>query len=298
VPGADLAGVCHLRGLDDATELRARLDTAEQVVVIGGGFIGLEAAAAARTRGKQVTVVEAGPRLAGRALSPLVSDFYHRAHARRGVTVLLSATVTRIEGTQGRASAVELADGTLLPADLVVVGIGVEPRTELAQRLGLACDGGIVVDEYARTSHPAVVAAGDCTVMADPLTGEGRIRLESVPNAIAQARVAAATLAGQASPYTDVPWFWSDQFDLKLQIAGVTYGHDEEVLRGEPDGERFCALYYRHGRLLGASAVNATADYLTVRKALASGIPLPAHHAGRPDVALRDLLTAAVPEAA
>ncbi|GAA0999760.1 FAD-dependent oxidoreductase [Acrocarpospora macrocephala] len=292
VPGSDLTGVCYLRDLADAALLRHHLTPARHVVVVGGGFIGLEVAAVARSEGRDVTVVEAAPRLMTRAVAPVVSEFYRRAHARRGAEVLLGAQLTRIEGEHGRVTGVRLADGARLPADLVVAGVGVVPRTELAEQLGLLCDGGIVVDEFARTSDPSVVAAGDCTVLPNPLTGEGRVRLESMPNAIAQARVAAATLAGKPQPYADVPWFWSDQYDLKLQIAGVADGYDQVVVRGDPDGEAFSALYYRGGALLAVNAVNRTADYLVVRKALAKGTPLPADLAARADVPLKDLLVA------
>jgi 3-phenylpropionate/trans-cinnamate dioxygenase ferredoxin reductase subunit len=293
VPGSELDGVHYLRGLDDAADLKAELRRAGDVVVIGGGFIGLEAAAVAREAGKRVAVVETAPRLIARAVAPVVSEFYLRAHQRRGVAVRLSARVDRIRGKAGRAVGVELADGTLLPADLVVVGIGVEPRTELAQQLGLHCDGGVVVDAFARTSRPFIVAAGDCTVLPDPLTGQRHVRLESVQNAVAQARVAAATLVGTARRYTDVPWFWSDQYDIKLQIAGISQGYDQVVVRGDLTGERFCALYYRDGRLLGADAVNSTQDYLVVRKALAAGVPLPAEQAVRDEVSLKELLNTA-----
>jgi 3-phenylpropionate/trans-cinnamate dioxygenase ferredoxin reductase subunit len=290
VPGNGLDGVRYLRDLDDAARLRIDLGPARHVVVIGGGFIGLEAAAVAREAGKQVTVVEAAPRLIARAVAPVVSEFYRRAHHRRGVALRLSARVERVRGDGGRVVSVELTDGTVLPADMVIVGIGVEPRTELAHQLGLHCDGGVVVDAFARTSRPFIVAAGDCTVLPDPLTGGRRVRLESMQNAIAQARVAAATLVGLARPYADVPWFWSDQYDLKLQIAGVTQDYDRVVLRGDLDGERFCAMYYRDGRLLGANAVNSTQDYLVVRKALATGVPLPAELTLRDDLPLKDIL--------
>ncbi|WP_214110840.1 NAD(P)/FAD-dependent oxidoreductase [Acrocarpospora catenulata] len=272
LPGADLDGVCYLRVLDDATRLRAHLARARDVVVIGGGFIGLEAAAVARSHGRNVTVVEAGERLISRSVAPVISEFYRQAHARRGVDIRLGATVAAIVGEQGRVTGVRLTDA-LLPADLVVVGVGVVPRTELAEQLGLECDGGIVVDEFARTSEPAVVAAGDCTVLPNPLTGQGRLRLESMPNAVGQARVAAATLVGKPRPYTDVPWFWSDQYDLKLQIAGVTDGYDQIVVRGDPGTEKFAVRYYRQGRLLAVNAVNSAPDYLAVRKTLASPVP-------------------------
>jgi len=292
-PGADLDGLLYLRDLDDAVQLRTRLADATRVVVVGGGFIGLEAAAAARGQGKAVTVVEAADRLVGRAVAPVVSEFYRRAHERRGTTVLLSTGVTAFTGSAGRVTGVVLADGRELPADLVMIGIGVVPRTELAEQLDLECDGGIVVDAHARTSAPAVVAAGDCTVLPHPLTGEGRFRLESVQSAVAQAGVAAATLTGADRDPKSVPWFWSNQGDLKLQIAGLSAGFDQHVVRGEPDSERFSVLYYREGRLLAVDAVNTPADYLVVRKALTQGVDLPADLAADAGTPLKKLLAAA-----
>jgi 3-phenylpropionate/trans-cinnamate dioxygenase ferredoxin reductase component len=290
VPGTDLDGVCYLRALDDAARLRSCLAAARDVVVVGGGFVGLEVAAVARSRGRNVTIVEAAQRLLSRSVAPVVSEFYRRAHARRGTEVRLGAAVAGFHGRHGRVTGVGLTDGSVLPADLVVVGVGVVPRTELAEQLGLACDGGIVVDGYARTSDTSVVAAGDCTVLPDPLTGRGPVRLESMPNAVSQARVAAATLAGRPRRYADVPWFWSDQYDLTLQIAGLADGHDQAVVRGDPDSERFSVLYYRGGDLLAVTAVNATADYMAVRRALAAGVPLPADRAAVADTPLKELL--------
>jgi 3-phenylpropionate/trans-cinnamate dioxygenase ferredoxin reductase subunit len=292
IPGAELAGVCYLRSADDAIRLRGELDSAGTIVVIGGGFIGLEAAAVARSRGKAVTVVEAADRLIARAVAPVVSDFYLAAHERRGTAVRLSAAVTSLEeGSGGRVAGVVLADGTRLPADLVLVGVGILPRTELAEQIGASCDGGIVVDRRARTSVPGVVAAGDCTVFPHPLTGEGRVRLESVQNAVSQSKVAAATLLGRDETYGDVPWFWSDQYDLKLQIAGLSTGSDEVVIRGDREAERFAALYYRGGELLACDAVNSPADYLTVRKALSQGATIPAERAVDSATALKSLIT-------
>jgi 3-phenylpropionate/trans-cinnamate dioxygenase ferredoxin reductase subunit len=293
LPGADLDGICYLRDHDDAVHLRLRLATARRVVVVGGGFIGLEVAAAARATGKDVTVVEATDRLMGRAVAPVVSEFYRTAHERRGITVRLATGVTGFEGAEGRVSGISLADGTRLPADLVLVGVGVVPRTELAEQLGLECDRGIVVDAFARTSNPAVVSAGDCTVRPHPLTGVGRVRLESVQNAVAQAQTAAATLAGRPEDVRAVPWFWSFQGDLKLQIAGLSHDYDEYVVRGEPDSERFSVLYYRQGRLLAVDALNRPADYMAARKALANGATIPGEQARDADVPLKSLITAA-----
>ena len=290
VPGGELAGVCYLRDVDDADGLRAALPAATDVVVVGGGFIGLEAAAAARAQGKAVTVVEMADRLVARAVAPLVSEFFRQAHERRGTRVLLSTGVVALRGDGSRVTGVELADGRVLPADLVVVGVGVVPRTELAEQVGLACDGGIVVDAHGRTSAPGVVAAGDCTVQPHPLTGEGRVRLESVQNAVSQATVAAGALLGDLEPVRTVPWFWSFQGDVKLQIAGLATGWDRYVLRGDPDSERFSVLYYRDDELLAVDAVNNPVDYLVVRKALGSGATVPADRAADTAAPLKSLV--------
>jgi 3-phenylpropionate/trans-cinnamate dioxygenase ferredoxin reductase subunit len=292
VPGADLDGVTYLRSADDAAALRGLQSEAESVVVIGGGFIGLEAAAVARKQGKSVTVVEAADRLIGRAVAPVVSDFYRDAHVRRGVDIRLGAHVVSLGGGHNRVRAIQLSDGSRIPADLVIVGIGVVPCTELARQLDLESAGGIVVDRYARTSNPTVVAAGDCTVQPHPLTGEGRVRLESVQNAISQAKTAAATLAGLRVPNDAVPWFWSDQYDLKLQIAGLSAGHDQYVIRGDITGEAFSVLYYRDGNLLAVDAVNTPGDYMAVRKALSQGAMISPDAAADSTVALRELIVA------
>ena len=289
-PGADLDGVTYLRTADDATVLRDLQSDAESVVVVGGGFIGLEAAAVARAQGKSVTVVEAADRLIGRAVAPVVSEFYRAAHARRGVEIRVGTRVTGLAGDQNRVAAVELSDGTRIPADLVIVGIGVVPRSKLAHQLGLDYDGGILVDRFARTSNPTVVAAGDCTVQPNPLTGRGQVRLESVQNAISQAKAAAATLAGRSEPNDAVPWFWSDQYNLKLQIAGLSTGHDHYVVRGDIEGEAFSVLYYREGGLLAVDAVNTPGDYMAVRRALTQGATISAEAAADSAVALKDLI--------
>lgn len=291
LPGADLDGVLFLRDLDDAVEFRSRLHRASRLIVVGGGFIGLEVAAVARSQGKSVTVVEAADRLIPRAVAPVVSEFYRQAHERRGSTVLLSATVAQFRGRDGRVDGVVLADGTELPADLVLVGVGVVPRTELAEKIGLECDGGIVVDSSARTSEPSIVAAGDCTVLPNPMTGQGRVRLESVQNAVHQGTVAAATLLGKQAETRTVPWFWSNQNGLRLQIAGLSVGFDSFVVRGNPDSERFSVLYYRNGELLAVDAVNNPIDYMAVRKALTRGLQIPSELAADSATPLKTLLT-------
>ncbi|MDQ7907574.1 FAD-dependent oxidoreductase [Phytohabitans sp. ZYX-F-186] len=289
-PGSELSGIHYLRDVDDAAQLRTELEDAQEVVVVGGGFVGLEAAAAATAAGKAVTVVEAADRLLARAVAPTMSHFYSAAHRRRGTRILLGTAVASFTGDRGRLTGVELTDGRVLPADMVVVGIGLVPRTELAESLGLTCHGGIVVDERARTSVPSVVAAGDCTVTAHPEFGS--LGLESVPNAVAQAKVAAATLLGVVTPAAGVPWFWSDQADLKLRIAGLNSGYDETVLRGDPASEAFSLLYYRRGELVSIDAVNSPRDFMAVRRILERGGNVPAPHASDPSLPLKVFLQA------
>lgn len=273
--GAQLRGVLYLRDIDDADELARALPTARNVVVIGGGFIGLEAAAVARGLGANVAVVESLPRLLQRAVAPVVSDFYRAAHQRRGTQVILGTSVVAIEGDKNVVTGVRLTSGDSLPADLVLVGVGVIPRTELAEDAGLTVQGGIVVNEFAQTSDPRVVAAGDCTILPSPMPPHELIRLESVQNAVEQAKVAAATLLGGRTTYRSVPWFWSDQDNLKLQIAGISTRYEVAVLRGEPDAEQFSVLYYRDDRLIAADCINRPADYMAVRRALSNGASLP-----------------------
>ncbi|MDO8337545.1 MAG: FAD-dependent oxidoreductase [Microcella sp.] len=276
LPGIDLPGVHYLRTADDAAAIAEGLATARSLVVIGGGFIGLEVAASARKRGVSVTVLEAAPRLVGRVVSEQTSAFYLDAHRRRGIDVVLDARIAGIEGADA-ATGVRLDDGTVILADVVLVGIGVVPRTELAEQLGLEVDGGIVVDAACRTSDPAIVAAGDCALMPNPYARGAlpRVRLESVHNALEQAKVAAATLMGDPHEYRTTPWFWSDQADIKLQIAGLSTGYDATVLRGEPETERFSVLYYRDGQLLAADCVNQPLDFMAVRSALGRGATIP-----------------------
>ncbi|WP_225219237.1 NAD(P)/FAD-dependent oxidoreductase [Arthrobacter gallicola] len=278
LPGADLAGVCYLRDADQAASLHRSLGSAGSVAVIGGGFIGLEVATAARAAGKQVTIIEAAPRLVGRAVGETTSDFYLQAHRRRGTTVLLNAGIVRIAGENGRVTGVELAGGTTVPADVVVIGVGVLPRTELAERLGLEVSNGVVVDSRAVASDGVTVAAGDCANTPNPFTadyGNGNLRLESVQNAVEQAKTAARSLLGLEADYRTVPWFWSDQGDLTLQIAGLSAGHDSTVLRGDPESEKFAVLYYREGRIIAADCVNTPRDFMAVRNALTRGLNIP-----------------------
>ena len=292
MPGADLAGVRYLRDTEDALALRGDLARARQVVVVGGGFIGLEVAASARQLGRSVTVVLADDRLMKRAVEEPISQFFRAAHERRGIALHFGVSPASALGDgAGRVRALELTDGRVLDADLVVVGIGAVPRTELAEQLGLAVDNGIVVDEHGVTSDGTTVAAGDCASFPSPVPGPfGRMRFESVSTAVEQARVAAATLAGRAVPYRTAPWFWSDQFDLKLQVAGLSCGADRDVVRGDPNAEKFSVLYYRDDRLAAAECVNSPVDFLAVRSALGIGRTVPAELAADTSVPLKKLL--------
>lgn len=292
IPGADLPGVLALRQADDALELKARVPAVEDVVVIGGGFIGLEAAASLTTLGKRVTVLEAGPRLVGRAVGEPTSEQLLAHHLRHGVEVLLGTTAARIVGDGDRVVGVELAgSGRVLPADLVLVGIGVLPNTEIAEQLGLAVDDGIVVDEQALCSDGVTVAVGDCANLPNPVPGAApgdRVRFESVNNAVEQAKVAAYAITGRREEYAGIPWFWSNQGALKLQIAGLSRGHDRVVVR-DGEGTRWSALYYRGGRLIAADCIDHPLDFMAVKAALAKGGHIDPDAAADPATPLKQL---------
>ncbi|QBJ95479.1 ferredoxin [Rhodococcus sp. ABRD24] len=294
VEGSGLDGVLYLRNADDALDLRRRMPDATDVVVVGGGFIGLEAASSARKMGKRATVLEAGPRLIGRAVGQQTSAFFLQAHRDRGLRIELDATVARIVGENGTVTGVELADGRVIAAQIVLVGIGVVPNVELAQSMGLLCDNGIRVDEYALASDGTTVAVGDCANMPNPVPGAppgDRIRVESVNNAIEHAKVAAYSLTGRHTEYTGTPWFWSNQADLKLQIAGLATGYDDTVVRRDDAKGKFSVLYYRNGRIIAADCVNNPLDFMAVRNALAKRADIPADLAADPTTALKTITT-------
>ena len=269
VPGAGLPGVHCLRTVADAAAIKAELKPGGRLAVVGGGYIGLEVAAVAASMGLSVTVLEMEARLLKRVATPAMSAFYERTHRQRGVAIRTGAEVVAFAGAGagGRLTAVECANGERVAADVAVVGVGVAPNVELAAAAGLACDDGIVVDEHARTSDPNIYAAGDCTNHPNPILGR-RLRLESVPNAMEQSRVAAANMAGAKRTYAAVPWFWSDQYDLKLQMAGFPEAQDEAVVRGDPAERRFATFYLRRGRLAAAEAVNCPREFMAARQLL------------------------------
>jgi 3-phenylpropionate/trans-cinnamate dioxygenase ferredoxin reductase subunit len=265
--GADLKGVHYLRGIADVDAIRQSLTPGSRFAIVGGGYIGLEVAAVAVKRGVDVTVIEASDRVMVRAVSPHVSAFYEQAHRGAGVKILLNATAQAFEG-KSSVEAVVTNHGNV-SADVVLVGVGIVPNQELAADAGLVCDNGIVVDENAATSDPDIFAAGDCT--NHPAFAGGRCRLESVQNAIDQAKHAALGLVGRPSPYHEVPWFWSDQYDLKLQIAGLAHPEDVVVLRGDPASRKFAAFHLRGGVVAAVEAVNSAPEYIAGRRLIAAG---------------------------
>jgi 3-phenylpropionate/trans-cinnamate dioxygenase ferredoxin reductase subunit len=274
VPGGDSPFITSIRGIDDTYKFVERLMAAETVVVIGAGFVGLEIAACCRLNGKDVTVVERADRVLARAVSPLISETYARMHREQGVTLELNAAVTEIvlDG-DGKPKAVKLSDGRTLAADLVVAGIGLIPNDDLAAASGLACQHGVIVDMCARTADPDVVAIGDCAATSIQ-AGMPLHRLESVQNAVEQAKAGAAALMGVERPFTLAPWFWSDQYDVKLQIVGLTAGFDQMVVRGDVDSYKFSAFYFKDGRFLGADSLSRGSDHMAARKILDRGLPL------------------------
>lgn len=288
VKGARLDGVLYLRTLDEAVALRDHLQNAREVVVIGGGFIGLELAAVARLLGKSVTVLEALPRLMSRAVAPAISDFFRDLHASQGVKTVCSAAVCEIAGAAGKVRSVLLADGASYQADFVLVGVGVVPNLELASDAGLATANGIVVNDYLETSDPNIFAIGDCAEHPCIFAG-ARVRLESVQNAAEQAQCAAATIAGHRRLYTALPWFWTDQFDVKLQMAGISQGHDRVVTRGKFETRKFSIFYFKAGRLVAIDSINRPLDHMIGRKLIAAGAPLTPEQAADESVDLKKL---------
>lgn len=295
VPGSGLARVFELRTLDDARRIDAAAGPAAHACVIGGGFIGLEVAATLSQRGVRVTVVEAAAQLMGRAVSRSMADFFVRLHENRGVRVLRRSTVTALHGDAAeRVAAVELSDGTRIACDLVVVGIGVVPNVELARQAGIECSGAILVDTLGRTSLPQVLAAGDCAVFPSPYAaGSSPVRLESIQAANDLARAAGSLVAGQPRACDAVPWFWSDQYDVKLQMAGLASPGDEEVLRGDVEGRRFTRFHLRGGRIAAAHSVNRPAEHMLSRKLIAAGCRATHSQLGDDAFDLKALLAAA-----
>ena len=287
VAGAELKGVHYLRNIADVEAIRASLDSRRRLAVIGAGYIGLEVAAVARQRGLDVTVIEMAERVMSRVVSPEISDFYQVEHTNRGVSFRLGTGVAELQGKR-RVKAVITGSGEEIAADFVVVGIGIEPNTELAAAAGLEVDDGIVVDEHCQTSDPDIYAVGDCTRHPNSIYGR-QLRLESVHNALEQAKTAVSNICGKAMRYSQVPWFWSDQYDLKLQIAGLSAGYDDVVIRGNPAVKSFACLYLQDRRLIAVDAINSPKEFVQSKPLIANHALMNVEKLADPELALKDL---------
>jgi len=273
IPGADLAGVLELRSAADAEKLKAALGPGRRLAVIGGGYIGLEAAASGRALGAEVVVLERERRLLARVACEVLSSFFQAYHEGRGVVFELGADIVAIEGESGAVSGVSLADGRLIACDAVLVGVGALPNDELARAAGLGCTNGVAVDLEARTSDPSIFAIGDVTFRPMPHYDRAH-RLESVANALEQSKQAAAAISGRPAPAPEVTWNWSDQYDLKLQIAGVPFDADEILVRGDPAAAKFAVFHLQQGVVRAVEAVNAPPEFMMGKQLIASRRPV------------------------
>ena len=270
IPGHELAGIHYLRTIADVEAIRQFFQAGSNLIVVGAGYIGLEVAAVSVTHGLNVTVLEMEDRVMSRVTAPEVSEFFARVHREAGVDIRFGTAVTGFHGNS-HVKSVECADGTRLPADIVIVGIGILPVTELAEQAGLACDDGILVDENCRTEDSHIFAVGDCTRHPNPLLGVN-LRLESVHNAVEQGKTAAAAILGRERPYAQIPWFWSDQYDLKLQIVGLSQGYDQVVIRGNPEDRSFAAVYLdAENRLIAVDAISSPREFMAGKKLIPAG---------------------------
>ena len=287
VEGSELEGIHYLRGIADVDAIRTAASTGKRVVIVGAGYIGLEVAAVCRQRGLDVTVIEMADRVMSRVVSPQVSDFYQETHASHGVKLLLSTGLSSFHG-DGKVRSVITSDGQTLAADFVVIGVGILPNVELAESAGLEVDDGIVVDDQCQTSDADIYAVGDCTSHPNAIY-DTQLRLESVHNALEQAKTAASNICGVETHYSQVPWFWSDQYDLKLQIAGLSQGYDRAILRGDPESASFSCLYLKDGILIAVDAINAPKDFLQSKVLIAERARIEPKRLANADVALKDL---------
>ncbi len=282
IPGADRSDLLELRTLDDAERLKSALSPGKRLAVVGGGYVGLEAAASARALGAEAVVIERMDRVLARVASATLSAFFTNLHRRHGVEILTGAEVAGFED-----GGVRLADGGLIAADTVLVGVGALAREALARTAGLACENGVVVDESARTSDPSIYAIGDVTHRPIPVHSGRMHRLESVPNALEQAKQAAAAIVGRAAPAPEVPWFWSDQYDVKLQIAGLPFDADHQVVRGDPASGAFAVFHLQGDRIVCVEAVNAPAEFMGGRLLIGKGTPVDTALLADPSISIK-----------
>ncbi|MEM1173604.1 MAG: FAD-dependent oxidoreductase [Pseudomonadota bacterium] len=286
--GADLQGIHYLRSIADVDAIRADMPEGARVAIVGAGYIGLEVAAVARSLGHEVTVVEMADRVMSRVVSKDVSAFFDRVHRERGVDLRLMTGLVAFHGDGGRVTGIETNAGEMIDADLVVVGIGISPNDQLARDAGLDVDDGIVVDDHCRTSDPAIFAIGDCTRHPNAIY-QDTLRLESVHNALEQAKTAAENIVGGDAHYNQVPWFWSDQYEFKLQIAGLSTAYDDVVLRGSPDDGSFSCVYLKDGRFIAIDCINAPKDFMQAKSVIA-GLPrIPRETLANTDLMFKDI---------
>jgi 3-phenylpropionate/trans-cinnamate dioxygenase ferredoxin reductase subunit len=298
-PGAELAGIHTVRTLDGVSRLRAELPDVRSAVVIGGGYIGLEATAALRKLGIEVTVLEALDRLLERVTSPVISDFFLRVHTDHGASIRFGTTVAGFAEGQdpGRVGGVILEDGEVIPADVVIVGIGLVPEVTELLHAGADVTNGVVVDQHCLTTLDDVYAIGDCANHANAFAGGARLRLESVQNAAEQGKIVAAHILGRAEPYEVVPWFWSNQYDVKMKMAGLMGAYDRLVVRGDPDAGEFTVVYFRDGALLALDCVNRPGDYMQGRALIESGARLDPDLVADASLSLKEVLSRSVAHA-
>lgn len=286
--GADLENVFGLRSLKDVDKLRPHVTKGKKLVIIGAGYIGLETAAIARKLGAEVTVLELADRVLARVTSPIISSFYERLHMAHGVTIKTETATVAINGKDGKVHSLTLANGETLPCDALLIGIGILPNLELAKDAGIACEDGILVDDTGRTNIPHVYAAGDCAKRRiQPYDRMGR--LESVHNAIEQGKQVAAAITGKPAPKTDCPWFWSDQYNIKLQIAGLSTDYDNFVIRGDSESEKFAVFYFKDDTLIAADAINSAPEFMVAKRLISAKAKVPLAWLADIDHSLRDI---------
>lgn len=295
LPGAKLGNIFYLRTIADAELLQPQLQPGRRLIIVGGGYVGLEVAAVAIKRGLAVTVLEGAPRVLARVTAPEVSAFYERFHRAAGIEIRTGVAVTGFAAgpDDKTVAAVQCGDGVSIPVDFVLIGVGLVPNAELAERAGLVIDDGILVDEFSRTSDPDIFAIGDCAVHRNHGFLHRKVRLESVPNALEQARTAAAIIAGRPAPPPLAPWFWSDQYDLKLQMAGLSDGYDELAIRGSTDGSSFIAFYLKDGRVIAADAINRPSEFMASKRLIGDRAKASAKDLADESVSLKSLIAAA-----
>ena len=287
-PGKDLNSIHYLRGLDDALSIKKDLQTRQNIVVVGAGYIGLEVAAIAAKQNKSVTVIEMADRVMNRTVDPQISDYYLKLHQKNGVTFKFNTSLKEIVGASNPKKVI-CSDGTEVKADMVIIGAGIMPNVELAENAGLSCDNGIVVNEFGKTDHANIYACGDCTNHPNKLLNK-KIRLESVHNAMEQSKTVASSIINKSIEYNQIPWFWSDQYDHKLQIVGLSGEHDKVIMRGDMSEAKFMLFYTKDEKLIAVDAVNNSKEFLICKKLVANKVTIKPDEISNPDTNLNDLI--------